>query len=208
MKTICSVFLLLSMLVLPFNILEAHPGRTDANGGHVCRTNCEKWGLQYGEYHYHNGGKSSSSNGSNAKTPPQGKNEPAQPAVQKKAIVVVSQANVYKLPDENTDIVTTLWYGYEINDKGTNPDFASIEQGFVSKKLITQYTVLSPKTVSIHVDQGYFFPIPSADSQSRGYAAKDAIVHVAGESGDWYYGSTTDVNGKVLVGFVSKKVAF
>lgn len=32
----------------------AHPGRTDANGGHTCRTNCEKWGLKDGEYHYHN----------------------------------------------------------------------------------------------------------------------------------------------------------
>lgn len=42
----------------------AHPGRTDANGGHTCRTNCEKWGLSYGEYHYHNGGGGSSSNSS------------------------------------------------------------------------------------------------------------------------------------------------
>lgn len=40
----------------------AHPGRTDSNGGHTCRTNCEKWGLEYGEYHYHNGKGSSSSN--------------------------------------------------------------------------------------------------------------------------------------------------
>ncbi|MBW7651353.1 thermonuclease family protein [Anoxybacillus sp. ST4] len=32
----------------------AHPGKTDANGGHTCRTNCEKWGLKTGEYHYHN----------------------------------------------------------------------------------------------------------------------------------------------------------
>ncbi len=31
----------------------AHPGKTDANGGHTCRTNCEKWGLKSGEYHYH-----------------------------------------------------------------------------------------------------------------------------------------------------------
>jgi competence protein ComEC len=37
----------------------AHPGRTDANGGHTCRTNCEKWGLKPGEYHYHNGGTTS-----------------------------------------------------------------------------------------------------------------------------------------------------
>ncbi|CAH1226597.1 copper amine oxidase N-terminal domain-containing protein [Paenibacillus sp. JJ-223] len=39
----------------------AHPGRTDSNGGHTCWTNCAKWGLEYGEYHYHNGGSSSSS---------------------------------------------------------------------------------------------------------------------------------------------------
>ncbi len=31
----------------------AHSGRTDAQGGHYCRTNCEKWGYEYGTYHYH-----------------------------------------------------------------------------------------------------------------------------------------------------------
>ncbi|PAK41585.1 YHYH domain-containing protein, partial [Priestia megaterium] len=41
-------------------IVSAHPGRTDANGGHYCRTNCEKWGYEYGEYHYHNSSTSSS----------------------------------------------------------------------------------------------------------------------------------------------------
>jgi hypothetical protein len=39
---------------------EAHPGRTDANGGHTCRTNCASWGLGQGEYHYHGGGGGSS----------------------------------------------------------------------------------------------------------------------------------------------------
>jgi hypothetical protein len=39
-------------------IAEAHPGRTDANGGHTCRTNCESWGRGFGEYHYHGGGGS------------------------------------------------------------------------------------------------------------------------------------------------------
>lgn len=48
--------LFLTVFVSP---VVAHPGRTDANGGHTCRTNCEKWGLQYGEYHYHNGGGAS-----------------------------------------------------------------------------------------------------------------------------------------------------
>lgn len=36
--------------------VAAHPGRTDNAGGHTCWTNCESWGLSYGEYHYHNGG--------------------------------------------------------------------------------------------------------------------------------------------------------
>ncbi|MGG4397009.1 copper amine oxidase N-terminal domain-containing protein [Paenibacillus thiaminolyticus] len=44
----------------------AHPGKTDKNGGHTCRTNCEKWGLEYGEYHYH-GGSSRSSKASSSK---------------------------------------------------------------------------------------------------------------------------------------------
>jgi hypothetical protein len=52
---------LLVLTLLSFGsvgIAEAHPGRTDANGGHTCRTNCASWGLGYGEYHYHGGGGS------------------------------------------------------------------------------------------------------------------------------------------------------
>lgn len=48
-------------------LAEAHPGRTDANGGHYCRTNCAKWGLENGEYHYHNGGGSNSKPAATAK---------------------------------------------------------------------------------------------------------------------------------------------
>lgn len=32
----------------------ASPGGLDENGGHYCRTNCEKYGLETDEYHYHN----------------------------------------------------------------------------------------------------------------------------------------------------------
>lgn len=50
---------LLAMLLVFVPVLaEAHPGRTDSSGGHTCRTNCAKWGLENGEYHYHNGGGS------------------------------------------------------------------------------------------------------------------------------------------------------
>lgn len=32
---------------------SAHPGRTDKNGCHTCRTNCKAWGLKNGQYHCH-----------------------------------------------------------------------------------------------------------------------------------------------------------
>lgn len=65
-----SVYVLVSllfyfMIVSPVSS-DAHPGRTDSNGGHTCHTNCEKWGLEYGEYHYHNGGDTSDSGSSNS----------------------------------------------------------------------------------------------------------------------------------------------
>lgn len=46
-------------------IVFAHPGKTDANGCHYCRTNCAKWGLYNGQYHCHNGGSSGSSSSNN-----------------------------------------------------------------------------------------------------------------------------------------------
>ncbi|UUZ85856.1 YHYH domain-containing protein [Paenibacillus sp. P26] len=53
--------MMVASLLLGSSSAVAHPGNTDANGGHYCRTNCAKWGLQQGEYHYHNSGRSSSS---------------------------------------------------------------------------------------------------------------------------------------------------
>jgi len=31
----------------------SHPGRTDKNGCHYCRTNCEKWGVPKNQKHCH-----------------------------------------------------------------------------------------------------------------------------------------------------------
>ena len=47
------LILIIFTLILP-SMAFAHPGRTDKRGGHTCRTNCAKWGLRYGQYHYHN----------------------------------------------------------------------------------------------------------------------------------------------------------
>jgi hypothetical protein len=45
--------LLLTILLIPFTTF-AHPGRTDAKGGHTCKTNCTSWSLKDGQYHLHN----------------------------------------------------------------------------------------------------------------------------------------------------------
>jgi len=50
-KFIILIFVVL--LILPMGVF-AHPGRTDAEGCHVCRKNCSSWGLANGEYHCHN----------------------------------------------------------------------------------------------------------------------------------------------------------
>lgn len=50
------------LLFFPKNVL-AHPGKTDGNGCHYCRTNCSKWGLNNDEYHCHNGNTYTNSKG-------------------------------------------------------------------------------------------------------------------------------------------------
>jgi len=213
MKRFISFFvLMLALFFLPFQTIDAHPGRTDAKGGHTCRTNCEKWGLQYGQYHYHNGGGGSSTSTHTTSSPPKTsapKVKPqAAPVVQKKVIIAVDNANVLASPFVDSSVAATLWYGFEIKDSGNHPDYASIDQGFVSKSLLATYTPITPKTVKIQAEKGYFFSTASSESTGRGFAAKDTLVQVVGESGDWYFGSTKDANGKILVGFVSKSVAY
>jgi competence protein ComEC len=79
MKKVISSLLAVSLLLGSTAMVSAHPGQTDANGGHTCRTNCAKWGLSDGEYHYH-GGKSSSSSSSSSKKSNPSSNSSKKPA--------------------------------------------------------------------------------------------------------------------------------
>lgn len=49
------LFAFVANLMVPL-MVDAHPGRTDARGGHYVRT--AGWGYPVGSYHYHNGGPS------------------------------------------------------------------------------------------------------------------------------------------------------
>jgi competence protein ComEC len=51
-KLVVSLFTL-SMFLVPLSQASASPGGTDSNGGHTCYTNCAQYGLESGEYHFH-----------------------------------------------------------------------------------------------------------------------------------------------------------
>lgn len=95
-KRIALCMIMSILLVLLPVIAQAHPGRTDSNGGHYCRTNCAKWGLKDGEYDYHNG-----SGGSNSKpaatTKPTVKSTP-KPTTKPKAKPTATPAPALSLP--------------------------------------------------------------------------------------------------------------
>lgn len=58
MRKLVALLIIMAGMLGFASLATAHPGNTDSSGGHTCRTNCtEKWGLSYGEYHFHNGGE-------------------------------------------------------------------------------------------------------------------------------------------------------
>lgn len=56
MKRIWIVFSILILNLITPSVINAHPGRTAADGCHYCRTNCDRWGVPWGERHCHGGG--------------------------------------------------------------------------------------------------------------------------------------------------------
>lgn len=68
MKRKIKGLIMIMIVILSPLYVEAHPGRTDSNGCHTCRTNCAKWGLSYGQYHCHGKTNSSTSSSNTNKT--------------------------------------------------------------------------------------------------------------------------------------------
>jgi competence protein ComEC len=53
MKKLASLFIAITFFFIPLSNVSASPGGTDLSGGHTCWTNCAQYGLETGEYHYH-----------------------------------------------------------------------------------------------------------------------------------------------------------
>lgn len=43
---------IIALLAVP-TVAFAHSGGTDTRGGHFCKTDCERYGYEYGQYHFH-----------------------------------------------------------------------------------------------------------------------------------------------------------
>lgn len=119
----------------------AHPGRTDGNGGHTCRTNCtEKWGLNYGEYHYHNGGggESSSSSSTQPSYNAQAERDNGYDAGYKKGYEL-GYKEAYNETADFTYDTTEYKEGWESGfDDGFNAGIAQIETEKVQKEEMNQ----------------------------------------------------------------------
>lgn len=95
---------ILAIIVLGFyaGVVDAHPGRTAADGCHYCRTNCDTWGVPWNERHCHGGSTSGDTSG-NAAPPPQ----PTQPPViqQEQTTVTEPVVTTKKLIEQLRDLI-------------------------------------------------------------------------------------------------------
>lgn len=129
MKRKIKGLIMIMIVVLSPLYVEAHPGRTDSNGCHTCRTNCAKWGLSYGQYHCHgktNSSTSTSSSNTNKTTTTK---------------VLDSNKNIKYISIDNTNIEVKDTMEYNTYSKVNNIDI--ILESTKSKYEISNYSNIS-----------------------------------------------------------------
>jgi hypothetical protein len=115
-RIVYSIAILLSLFLFTGSA-SAHPGRTDSSGGHTCRTNCESWGLDHGEYHSHGGYEA-----------PEVEEQYVAPEQEEVEYVAPVQEEQYIAPIEETTDVSTP----EIVESAAEPVVASESSGDIS----------------------------------------------------------------------------
>ena len=127
MKRKIKRLIMIMIVILSPLYVEAHPGRTDSNGCHTCRTNCAKWGLSYGQYHCHGRTNSSTSSSNTNKTPT--------------TKVLDSNKNIKSISIDNTNIEVKDTMEYNTYSKVNNIDI--ILESTKSKYEISNYSNIS-----------------------------------------------------------------
>lgn len=149
MKKKIKRLIMIMIVVLSPLYVEAHPGRTDSNGCHTCRTNCAKWGLSYGQYHCHgktNSSTSTSSSNTNKTTTTK---------------VLDSNKNIKSISIDNTNIEVKDTMEYNTYSKVNNID---IELESTKSK----YEVSNYSNISIG-DNNIKIIVTSEDNTSKEY---------------------------------------
>lgn len=134
----------LSFFLIPTQQGLAHPGRTDSSGGHTCRTNCEKYALEYGEYHYHNGGGSTAPSAPSPAPAPAPRPAPKPPAVPVPVPVPVQKKSIETLNGlVSNKASNALWVDLilaEVSKNKTTPDFKTINPSAAASSRIVGAT--------------------------------------------------------------------
>lgn len=147
-KKIKRLIMIMIVILSPLYV-EAHPGRTDSNGCHTCRTNCAKWGLSYGQYHCHgkkNSSTSTSSSNTNKTTTTK---------------VLDSNKNIKSISIDNTNIEVKDTMEYKTYSKVNNIDIK-----LESTK--SKYEVSNYSNISIG-DNNIKITVTSEDNTSKEY---------------------------------------
>lgn len=124
-KKIKRLIMIMIVALSPLYV-EAHPGRTDSNGCHTCRTNCAKWGLSYGQYHCHGRKNRSTSSNTNKTTTTK---------------ILDSNKNIKSISIDNTNIEVKDTMEYNTYSKVNNIDI--ILESTKSKYEISNYSNIS-----------------------------------------------------------------
>lgn len=114
--------------------INAHPGRTDVNGCHYCRTNCNKYGLSNGQYHCHNGGGSSNSDSSSNSNQGNSSNGPTQSQKneEERQQKIAEQQAAYKRQQE--ELGEKEGYNYKIENPDSElPDLNGKSEFYIEK---------------------------------------------------------------------------
>lgn len=146
MKKKIKGLIMIMIVVLSPLYVEAHPGRTDSNGCHTCRTNCAKWGLRYGQYHCH--GKTNISTSSNTSETTTTK-------------VLDSNKNIKSISIDNTNLEVKDTMEYKTYNIVNNIDI--ILESTKSKYEISNYSNLSIGDNNIKIT------VTSEDNTSKEY---------------------------------------
>ncbi len=149
MKKKIKGLIIIMIVVLSPLYVEAHPGRTDSNGCHTCRTNCAKWGLSYGQYHCHgktNSSTSTSSSNTNKTTTTK---------------VLDSNKNIKSISIDNTNIEVKDTMEYNTYSKVNNIDI-------ILESTKSKYEVSNYSNISIG-DNNIKITVTSEDNTSKEY---------------------------------------